>query len=1495
VSTPGKVKQLLSGKFSPAKINNGPSNVINQDLINLLLNPLFQDEYMTSELEVAIEDYLEAKALTVLGPSFEDEEDYPIAIAQWALKESSKNLQDPLNRGLFELLVRVNLSDKKINYITYDQNNQIILKKIDPKPNLEVAKRLTDVINKSIKDDTMDDLLSNTFLSRIIRNGYSYEKFKLEVSKNLSKRLKGSRSTGFGSQITLSEDFLGASEKFSDAATAGTAGVGAAGVATSAGLLAAGSLATGGVVGVAAIALFALKSYYEDGAGDGPLSIVYDGDKAYLSKEFNSVSVTHATTIPASKITKFKEVTGWEKKASFYGKKDIDGDDKEVLIGFSDEQIDAFADAINEKDITANQFNFYDGEFYDSWGLVFDGDWWEALSTSLAKTNNMVLDGVKKMIFEEDTVTPEGDYIVNTTPIWKGSLLKDFQAEREYPPGVFSDVADVDVSGLAGGAGSTALGLGLIKGAELASYAKMASVVEAAGVSGGNYAGWLATEYGALVEAGKVSRGARAFIRVGNVASKLVTTTALGYTLLAISLAWWGYSIWNIEKPNQQDRLNKLVLRKYLETVLGAIEALANGRSIGRAFRQVANEEDFLKSILSLFALDKEVERRVRLWNRFSIELRRDEDFLEDDNAVQEAIDDSIARGFSNIELPDIEELTDEQIQDRQKFYKQCALMMNLHKFAPVYESYILDRQNGERYDGPDKTKPFGGRFWRATSKNKEKLINNLFSSDKSQYLFEIPPHVMSQLVPKFRLYKVLNDRQTGKLTRTEFIFPTHTDLSRTNNFTKPQSIRRGVKIESEVPSFLGPNFDKGDGVGLKSFTLEFNGTNPAEARNDVQGSLSLYFQSFADFIRERIDHNGNRFSYVDLIVQPEYDDGEDKGTIQGVPTSSLREYDPSFYRIMVETGYIYPESIEGISGDDLKKLQSAIKNMNKSFYLCMVDHEFKINNDGTVEVSLTYRAYIETALKTLRFDALTTPELAKQRIINQTKLYELATSQECTIDQLQDVKVLISSIEEEIIKNSLNSIMTRLFKRDKIFVCQIDDGDRRQFLNDGYFRKCDIVSETDRLESEDSTTGDLGVVLNTRLPEKSSGFDFNDSDENDTLVQFFFFGDLLHTILDALYIEEDGSKSRGLENTMIVLGSFDFEAFQNETGATINSFNISQIPISVEFFSRWFVENVINQKSTRRSFPILNFIRNLSNALVSNSLLESCVNRDMEQRLIFQTGQFSCYNEAGADVLGGLTSNLKRDAIIDTDNQRGISLPLEGSPAGDSKIENFHHYIVLNPNGSTRNHDGRGIYSQDIGNGVFHMEIGSNRGIVKTINFSKTDMQYLREARFIRNGVDGLMQLSSVYNVSIEMFGNTLFYPGMDLWLNPYGFGGTTLGSPTQRKEGRSLANILGIGGYHTITKVSVNLTPSSFTTSIQAQHYYSGDGEMGSLQPKISKVKGSDEQLIEMGILEEDQTVEQAANCLSEIVDLQNFGNENATAFDREAFIDSQTSERE
>jgi hypothetical protein len=141
--------------------------------------------------------------------------------------------------------------------------------------------------------------------------------------------------------------------------------------------------------------------------------------------------------------------------------------------------------------------------------------------------------------------------------------------------------------------------------------------------------------------------------------------------------------------------------------------------------------------------------------------------------------------------------------------------------------------------------------------------------------------------------------------------------------------------------------------------------------------------------------------------------------------------------------------------------------------------------------------------------------------------------------------------------------------------------------------------------------------------------------------------------------------------------------------------------------------------------------------------------------------------------------------------------------------------------------HQGRGKRLIDESTGTYHFQIGSNKGLLKNLNFTKTDMAYLREARFYNQGHYGLLQLGAVYNVELELYGNTLFYPGMEIFIDPRGFGGSDW-DPTVGGMQRSTANALGIGGYHIVTKVHSTISSDSgFTTKLTALFQYSGDEE--------------------------------------------------------------------
>tara|TARA_Y100000592_G_scaffold14617_1_gene21051 strand:- start:1419 stop:5849 length:4431 start_codon:yes stop_codon:yes gene_type:complete len=813
------------------------------------------------------------------------------------------------------------------------------------------------------------------------------------------------------------------------------------------------------------------------------------------------------------------------------------------------------------------------------------------------------------------------------------------------------------------------------------------------------------------------------------------------------------------------------------------------------------------------------------------------------DQAGRDELVDQIEQNLTNelagseaFEEEEEPELTEEDVKNRQRFFKQCALMMNLPTLSEAFTEIIKERvetkiNNRQNFTGPVNNTcntlteqfnnmPFDGRlFMVSNTDDQSATLSKMLNSDVAKELFNIPPAVLSSLVPKIKLYRVENTDEGIK--KTEFVFDSSEDLNRERNFTK-------------ATNFFDMPFDKGSGVGLKDFTFEFNGTNPAESRKDIKASLSLHFQSFDDFVAERKSYNNKTYRFVDLILHPPKDEQD---------ILHPDQYSPSYYRVMAEVGYHIPskEELQAMFPwyQNTTALVEALERTNKAFYLCMIDHDFNINVDGTVNLTVNYGAYVETILKTHQYDALATPDVVEQRKQNAQQYLEALKSNQCTQDQLQRILATLDAQETVLRERSLKSIIQRLIQRNKIFICEIPTRQASSYRKSGYFKKKPelkgLVSKSKEVTQDDVVKqGQETGVTETILTQVYLPEDYNFNSPNDNTIQYFYFGDLLHTVLDTMY--EDGSPSKlreDVENCRFILGSFDFDIYKNASNLD-NTVNIAQIPISVEYFADWFQNNVLKKGDTRKSFPIVTFIRNLSSNLLQQSLLESCVNRRIDKNFSFQTGQITAYNKAG-NPLRSIFGEQNVNPVIEVDNYRvtGSSsiFPFKGDTTSEVKdISGYHNFMYLGVLGSSLSTKGNGNYAEDNLNGMYHIEIGNNKGIVKSVSFAKTDMQFVREARFFQQGIDGLLQLSTVYKVTIEMFGNTIFYPGMDLFLNPYGIGGDKLGSPTQgglvAGQKRSLANKLGLGGYHTVTSVRSSIGVNGFKTTIEAQMYYAGDG---------------------------------------------------------------------
>ena len=102
--------------------------------------------------------------------------------------------------------------------------------------------------------------------------------------------------------------------------------------------------------------------------------------------------------------------------------------------------------------------------------------------------------------------------------------------------------------------------------------------------------------------------------------------------------------------------------------------------------------------------------------------------------------------------------------------------------------------------------------------------------------------------------------------------------------------------------------------------------------------------------------------SYAELLLLP-------TGKKIGSGTASKLQVDASYYRIRVDVGWEMDSAPNS-------RIKSALGKINKSFYLNMIDHEIDIGDDGSVTINVTYRAYIESALKGAGLNALASKDV---------------------------------------------------------------------------------------------------------------------------------------------------------------------------------------------------------------------------------------------------------------------------------------------------------------------------------------------------------------------------------------------------------------------------------------------------------------------------------------------------------------------------------------
>ena len=350
--------------------------------------------------------------------------------------------------------------------------------------------------------------------------------------------------------------------------------------------------------------------------------------------------------------------------------------------------------------------------------------------------------------------------------------------------------------------------------------------------------------------------------------------------------------------------------------------------------------------------------------------------------------------------------------------------------------------------------------------------------------------------------------------------------------------------------------------------------------------------------------------------------------------------------------------------------------------------------------------------------------------------------------------------------------------------------------------------------------------------------------------IHYFFLGDLIDVATDKAFelLASDEDKDRAAfnrgrsENIKIILGSIGINSLSHEAGKIGSDIvNIADIPVSLELYRDFWARRVT--KAKLEEYPLNKFIKDTLKDFVLECIGHRNFDGERSENLVIRDGSLLLPAKKDGKkrldpIKDRILSSMKTPASEAWTNA-GISNPkntltfgsrihikhlrnpplMTNNNANLSVDDAYHYKIFYVQNVVTPEMNGN--RNQDIKNGIMHLALGQDRGLVKSARFSREGTKGLREQRVLEtNRLDPLNYLADVYNIDLTLFGNTIFWPGQYIFFNPLGFG-TKFGLPT---DPGSISRQMGLGGYHLVNKVECTVEDGNFETTISARFDNSG-----------------------------------------------------------------------
>ena len=301
-------------------------------------------------------------------------------------------------------------------------------------------------------------------------------------------------------------------------------------------------------------------------------------------------------------------------------------------------------------------------------------------------------------------------------------------------------------------------------------------------------------------------------------------------------------------------------------------------------------------------------------------------------------------------------------------------------------------------------------------------------------------------------------------------------------------------------------------------------------------------------------------------------------------------------------------------------------------------------------------------------------------------------------------------------------------------------------------------------------------------------------------------------------YNRKEHGTNYGLTNLRFLLGPMEY----NGADGKIRRINLAEFPVSFDLFRTWFLEKVVREDRTKMSFK--GFIGSLINNLVLPAMGADCLNPIKMRNVSFQNLFMTLPGKSKDVPNNSKETSFFTEELLPVKNKINAEGPeflnytriLQTVTPYDSLIKNSYDYQLVQTTGYKKISSRNGNCNEDMKDGIYHFNIGSDKGLLKRMVFKKVDIPFQQERMSkiaITQGKNQLEQLAFTFDCDLELIGNTLFIPGMIFYANP-SFQG--LGDPQERG---SVAHQLRLGGYYLVLETDLKISPGNFSTNVTAK----------------------------------------------------------------------------